>query len=154
MQNRFENTLARIRDFRLHGVRFSKSGRVHITGITVQGCLAVPSPSFWKAIMRQFDVVEKSVRDLDKDELFQELLNESPDQEIEFGMTTDDEGNAFLTGPILDDFSADPDADLAEFRAGWERPEMQRSDHFTTPDSNRAPRFMSGPDFGPRPSMN
>lgn len=163
MQNRFENTVARICDLRLHAVRFSGTGRVHVTGITVQGRLAVPAPSFWKALARQFDWAERSVRDLDKDTLFQELLSEAPQREIEFGMTTDDDGNAFLTGPILDDFSADPDAEPIDW-AGRERIGMSDTARFAaTGRMNEVwpvdgqpqnPHLMSGPPYGPRPSRN
>lgn len=168
MHNRFENTFARMSDFRLHGVRHSETNRIHITGISIQGRLAVPSPSFWKALLRQFDVAEKSVRDLDKDRLFQELLSDSPDREVEFGMTTDDDGNAFLTGPILDDFSADPDAAATDW-AGWESPQRTEfgANRFTQmwgeyhserclgrEEGLAGGGLMEDWGYGPRPSMN
>lgn len=41
-------TVARLRDLRLHAVRLS--GHLHVTGLSIHGCLVVPTRAFWTAL--------------------------------------------------------------------------------------------------------
>jgi hypothetical protein len=47
---RNHQTIARLRDLRLHALRVNN--HLHVTGISVHGCLVVPTRSFWSALSR------------------------------------------------------------------------------------------------------
>jgi hypothetical protein len=101
MQNRFSRHVARISEFRLHGVRHTRTDRVHVTGVTIHGRLTVPSGSFWNWLFDQFDVCQERVDHVGEELAFEEIRDRAPNAQVDYGIQWDVEGNALLTDPDM-----------------------------------------------------
>ena len=93
---------ARIRDFQLHAVRHSQSGRLTVTGISIKGQLTVPSPRFWMSLLLRYDVPAAAWANDEAYELFQQIARRAGDDRVRYFIDRDDDGHARLlavTGP-------------------------------------------------------
>ncbi len=118
MQNQGSHQSARILDFKMHGIRNSRNGRVAVTSFTIDGHSAMPTRSFWSWLFDHFanvcprneqnekvderfsdDVDERLGQQLDEAAFFERLRSQFPMAKIDYSIYWDDAGNAMLQPP-------------------------------------------------------
>jgi hypothetical protein len=88
----------RVRNLKIVGIRSSKTNKIQVTGVEIDGQMAVPSPRFWKSLLMQFGISESVLRYFDHAEVFERISAMSPDDALRYCIGSDDDGNKRLLG--------------------------------------------------------
>ncbi len=86
----------RLMDIQLHAVRSLKSGRLCVTGLTVDGQLVIPSRPFWDNLFRRFGLDNDWANRKSDARRFEWLAVHFADYEIPYRIEWDESGHAVL----------------------------------------------------------
>ncbi len=87
---------AHVRDMKIVGIRNTRTNKITVTGVEVNGQMAVPSPRFWKSLFKQFGISESVFRYFDHAEVFERISALAPNDSIRYCIESDEDGNRRL----------------------------------------------------------
>ena len=158
MAHQVELKTACMDDLDVYAFRDSASGRLRVTGVAIDGELAVPTLSFWRSMFGAVGLSSQVGTQFDEYTWFLRMRNAHPYLVFRYAKVTDRHGNAMLMGEPRDMHAAIEE--LEETRtshgtADWEDLVAERlAQHWqaVTPDAGEG--LMPAPEGSIRPSLN
>lgn len=96
MKWNFEYGHARIKDFQVSAERDTRSGKVHVKSIDLQGEQLTPTPRFWRSMFQRFGFSESVFRYFDHGEVFQRIAACTPSDTVRYCVENSPEGKRRL----------------------------------------------------------
>ena len=83
-------------ELELHGVHSEQTGQFHLTGVTIEGQLAIPSRGFVKSLCKRFEISSHLQQSRSSGELLGLIIRSFPLAEVDYRIEWDETGTTWL----------------------------------------------------------